>query len=109
MRELRIADLRHRVTLEEVSYLDDGGGGAQEVWTALGVMWAHIKPVSGSEDYEAERERGEKRYELYMRYRADISPKHRFRYDGRIFEIIATLNLDQRSRWLKCDLREKDI
>ena len=52
--DIRIGDLRHRLTLEMVVRADDGCGGAEENWVAIGEMWgAPLELNAFIEDFKA--------------------------------------------------------
>ncbi len=106
---IKIGNLRQRVSIEEPLRTGDGGGGAQESWVELAQVWAQIRPLNGSERAEADGIAGKVSHEIVMRFRADIAPEHRLFYDGRIFDIRAVLDLDERRRFLRCLVEERDL
>ncbi len=104
-----IGSLRHRLALEEVSRTSDGGGGATETWSTVASVWASITPASGSEAVAAERIAGQISHVVHIRYRAGVIPAMRFRLGNRLFEIAASIDIDERRRFLKCLCRERDL
>ena len=74
--EVRIGDLRHRLTLEEVVRQDDGSGGADETWVALDDLWAAVRPMSGTEREISDQLAGRVTHEIWVRYRAGVKPQH---------------------------------
>jgi SPP1 family predicted phage head-tail adaptor len=103
----RIGALRHRVTLESVVRLADGGGGAHVSWLPVAEIWAGIMPVSGSEIVSGEAVSGRVSHEIFIRHRAGVEPAMRFRYGARLFEIVAVMDRDERRRLLRCLCREE--
>ncbi|SNT38051.1 head-tail adaptor protein [Antarctobacter heliothermus] len=39
--------LNRRLTLEALQRVSDGAGGFEETWSALGTLWATVKPRTG--------------------------------------------------------------
>jgi hypothetical protein len=46
------SDLRHRLTLAELSRVTDDGGGFTESWVEVATIFADLRPISGSERVE---------------------------------------------------------
>jgi SPP1 family predicted phage head-tail adaptor len=101
-----IADLRHRLVLEERAALADGGGGATESWTELAIIWAAIHQKSGREREAADRMGARATTEITIRHRAGVTTDMRFRLGTRHFNIRAVLDVEGRRRWLKCACEE---
>lgn len=104
-----IGGLRHRVTLEQPVRADDDGGGAVETWEAVAELWAKIAARSGKETVEADRLAGERKVDVTIRYREDVTPNMRFRLGARALDIRAVLDEDGRRRLLKCECVERDL
>lgn len=101
-----IADLRHRLVLEERVSVADGGGGATESWTELVTVWAAMYPKSGLEREAADRLGARAATDITIRYRSGVTTDMRFRLGTRHFNIRAVLDVDGRRRWLKCTCEE---
>lgn len=108
-REIRIGELRQRVTIERPERASDGGGGATESWLAVAVVWARLRPMTGEEAAEADALVGRVSHEVVIRYRTDLVPEMRFRRGSRLFDIRAALDLDERKRFLRCLVEERDL
>ena len=105
----RIGALRHRLILETSVRVPDGGGGADRTWQTLAEIWAAISPHRGTETIVAEAVSGRVLLAIHIRYRSDITPAMRFRFDTRIFEILAVFDADDRRRFLKCLVQERNL
>lgn len=101
-----IADLRHRLVLEERVSVADGGGGADESWTEVAIVWAALSQKSGQEREAADRAAARSTANIIIRYRASVTPDMRFRQGTRHFNIRAVLDVDGRRRWLTCACEE---
>ena len=49
MTEFRPSDLRHRLTLEQLSRVADEGGGFTENWVTVATLSADLRPIGGDE------------------------------------------------------------
>jgi len=99
---VRAGELRHRLTIEIPQRLSDGAGGAIVTWAQVASIWAHIKPVSARELRAAEQRAEKLTHKIILRYRSDINATMRLVGAGRIFNINAIINEDERDHWLVC-------
>ena len=104
-----IGALRHRLILEAPERTDDNGGGVTQTWSEIATLWASIKPLGGLELFEKDRLTGRLTHEIRIRYRTGVRPEMRFRQTGRVFQILAAIDLDERRRWLRCLCEERDL
>ena len=98
---MNAGQLRHRVTIQQLTRVEDEGGGYAEVWTEVATVWAAIKPLRGNERYEAQQIQSTLTHKVIMRYRAGIKPQMRILYGNRVFEIEAVIDVDERHKWLE--------
>ncbi len=105
----RAGALRHRVILESMNKVDDGGGGLSVVWEEVAPLWVAIKPLSGRERLGAGQYASRLTHEIILRYRTLALPEMRFRKGGRIFEITAVINVDEKNRWLRALCEEREL
>jgi SPP1 family predicted phage head-tail adaptor len=103
------SDLRHRLTLEELSRVADEGGGFTEDWVTVATLFADLRPIGGDERYEADRLAGRVTHEASLRYRSGVVPAMRFRKGVRIFHIVSVVDVDERKRWLNCLCEEREL
>lgn len=87
----------------------DDSGGAAETWEPVAELWAAVMSRSGKEAVLADRVAGERRVEVTIRYRDDVTPAMRFRLGERCFHVRAVLDEDGRRRFLKCQCEERDL
>ena len=105
MKQVGIGDLRHRVTVQQVARVGDGGGGASESWNAVATVWAAVLPLGGREELDGDVLSGALSHEIWMRHRDDVAADMRIVMASRIFEIRSVINVEERGRWLRlvCD------
>lgn len=109
MTEFSASDLRHRLTLEQLSRVTDEGGGFSESWVTVATLFADLRPIGGDERFEADRLAGRVTHRIVLRYRAGVVPAMRFRTATRIFHIAAAIDADERRRWLNCLCEEREL
>ncbi|MEQ1672838.1 MAG: phage head closure protein [Hyphomicrobium sp.] len=104
-----IGDLRHRVQIETAARTSDGGGGAVITWTQIAEVWAAIWPRSNDEQFESDRMAGKATHDIWIRFRSDVKPEMRIRFGARVFDVRGVIDVEDRSRWLKCPCVERDL
>ena len=109
MRMTRAGALRHRVILESMTKVDDGGGGLDIIWEEVAPLWVAIKPKSGRERLGAGQYASRLTHEITLRYRTLALPEMRFRKGSRIFEIVAVINVDEKNQWLRALCQEREL
>lgn len=109
MRDIRISDLRDRVTIERVSLVDDGGGGVEESFVPVAEVWASVRALSGDERVEADAISGSLTHEIHLRWRGDVGPDMRINAGGRIIDLKVVMDPDDRQRLLRCFGEERDL
>lgn len=93
--------LRHRVTIQELVRADDGYGGIIETWQDVATVWAAVEPLRGSERYRAQQVQAELSHKVTMRYQAGVKPQMRLLHNGRVLNIEAVIDVEERHRWLE--------
>lgn len=98
-------DLRHRVELQAASTTRDRVGGLVTTWATLATVWAKVEPMSARESWWRQQMNAAAAWKISLRYRADLTTKHRIVYDGRTFEVRGVTDPDQGKRYLElaCD------
>lgn len=100
------SDLRHRVTIEAMTPTRDAVGGLSgATWTPVANVFASIEPASASERWQQQRMQAEAFWKIGIRYRPDVTTKHRVTFSGRVFNIRSVVDQDMRKRFLmlSCD------
>ncbi len=99
------SDLDRRIELQAVTTSKDEVGGLVETWTTFATVWAQVRQASGREAWYRQQMNASGAWTIGIRWRRDLTTKHRVRYDGRTFEIRAVTDENQRRRhlMLACD------
>lgn len=93
-------ELRHRITIQQVTEDRDALGGTSEAWSEFAQAWAAVEPIKGREYFGAQQVNSEVTHRVRLRYREGIRSQMRVQFHGRIFGIEAVLNIDERNREL---------
>lgn len=89
-------ELRHLVVIQDRSLAQDSFGGQLRNWTDFISARAAVKPLTGRELELAQAIAAETSHQVTLRYRAGITPAQRLIYAGRIFNIHAVIDVDER-------------
>ena len=106
---MRSGRLDKRVTIQQLvtgSPTQNAGGEQEDVWTTVHTVWASVRPLRGRELFAAQQINSEISSTVQIRYRAGITSKMRLSYDGRLFDILAVVNPDERNEQLVLSVRE---
>ncbi|MDH3264219.1 MAG: head-tail adaptor protein [Paracoccaceae bacterium] len=104
--------LNRRLVLEAPERVPDGAGGYTEVWTALGELWAEVRPGTGRESAGEFLTLSAVPYRIIVRAApvgavSRPKPEQRFREGGRVFLITAVTEHDPRGHYLVCFASEE--
>ncbi len=89
--------LRQRITIQAESEAADGMGGSTVSWVNVATVWAELLPLrTGAVERLNEFQLSERiTHRIVMRYRNDVTAKHRISYAGRVFNIRAVRNVEE--------------
>lgn len=99
--DLTAGKLRHTITIEREQSTSDGAGGSYLTWTTVATPRAFIKPMSGGERLQAMRLEATVTHRIFIRYRDDLLTSDRINFNGRLMQIRALINLEERNRWIE--------
>lgn len=91
---IRAGELNRRIALQSVTRTADEGGGATSAWATFATVWAKVEPLDGRERYEAQQVESAVNHRVTIRYRADVTARHRVLYGSRALAIRAVLSPD---------------
>lgn len=99
--EITAGKLRHTITIEREESTSDGAGGSYLTWSTVATPRAFIKPMSGGERLQAMRLEATVTHRIFIRYRDDLLTSDRINFNGRLMQIRALINLEERNRWIE--------
>ena len=98
--------LRHRVIIESVSQVQDSLGDTTDTWSTVDTVSASITPTTGNERSENNQVVAQTTHKIVIRAYSALTPKHRFKFDTRIFGILRVLDFDERGVMMICMCKE---
>lgn len=103
---MKIGDLRHRITLQELVTGQDEAGQPVDMWQDVATVWASVEPLRGTEYWAAAQVQAERTVRIRIRYRPGIRPDMRVLYAGRVFNIQSIIDPEERHRELQLMCKE---
>lgn len=100
--------LDRRITLEQVSRTQNGKGEPIETWSTLAEVWAEAREPTGRELFAAEQRTAQIDRVFTLRWRDDLTPDHRIRYGGQIYDIDSIVEIG-RKEGLKVHARVRRV
>lgn len=98
--------LNRRLTLEAPVENADGAGGVTRSYSAIATLWAQVTPVTAERAFEAAKFGARVTHRIGIRFSDDITTRHRFREENRIFRIVSLRDRDGRKRFLQIEAEE---
>lgn len=89
--------LRHKIEIQVESTAQNAYGEPTQVWSNyIPSIYASVDPISGKEYFSSQIVNAEVTHKIRIRYRGDIHPKMRVKFDGRYFDIISVIDWEER-------------
>lgn len=82
-------------------------GEVTSTFQEFATVQAAIRPMSGREREKAQHLHAEVTHKISMRFLENVTPKMRILFGTRVFDIIDTLNIDERGRYLELTCQEE--
>ncbi len=102
-----IGDLNRRLVLLAPVESDDGEGGVTRSYNAVTTLWAQVVPQAARADFAAGSLGAALRYAIVIRYRDDVSTRHRLQDGDAVYRIVAARASADR-RFLEIDAEERE-
>jgi len=97
-------DLDQRVTFMRVVLTPDGAGGYTSVPTAIGTVWALVKPLSARERSAFGSIEASGIYRCVIRNRQDLREDDTLSWNGELWNIRAILQAGRRAPYLELQI-----
>lgn len=113
---MRISKLQQRISVQRRSSTLDAYGQEINSWTTIGTVWAEVKPLSGKEKMRSNAMVVESQltHQVTVRYSELFLPSieadaWRILFGTRIFNITASMNVDEASKYIIFDCTEGSL
>lgn len=94
--KLRIGSMRHRVDVLAPTQNPTGLAGETEVeYPQVASRWCSITNLSVAEGEWGDEQTASASHMIRMRYFTGLTPQHRLRFQGREFNIVGPVNVDE--------------
>ena len=103
---MEIGDLRHRITLQNLTTSISENGFELEVWEDYKTIWAAVSNLHGREYYAAAAVQAENTVKFTIRYLPGLDTAMRISFREKIYDIKAIDNIKYRNRFLEIKARE---
>jgi len=88
------------MTLQREQLSPDGGGGGDLAWSNIATVSGSIKPLTSYVQLRGMQLEAKVSHRITIRHRAGITAKDRVAFDGRVFNIRAAIDPDERKHFL---------
>jgi SPP1 family predicted phage head-tail adaptor len=99
--------LNRRLVLEAPVETADGAGGVIRSFAALTTVWAAITPAGARGDFVADDAGATVTHRIVIRWRTDLTARHRARLGERIFRFVSLRDQDGAGRFLLIEAEER--
>lgn len=98
--------LRERLVLEAPAESGDGVGGVTRTFADVATLWADVTPLSARDTVMADRALARVTHRIRIRWRSDVTTRHRLRIGARLFHIVALREAEAARRFLLIEAEE---
>lgn len=98
--KVKVGELRHRVTIQATTAVQDTSASYAESWNDVATVWARVRPMNGREYYAMQQAQSSVSHEVVVRFRRGVTTANRLKLDSRIFDIEGVVNYDERNEWM---------
>jgi SPP1 family predicted phage head-tail adaptor len=84
---IHVGEMTELIELHSLTSTSDGMGGSTQAWAKYADVWAHIRPLSGSEREGAMRTEGTAKHLIVIRNRDDVRDTHKIVWGARELNI----------------------
>lgn len=103
---MEIGDLRHRITLQQLTTSVNDNGFEVETWEDFKTVWAAVSNLHGREYYAAAAVQAENTVKFTIRYLEGLNTTMRILFQGRQYNITALDNIKYRNRYIEIKATE---
>jgi SPP1 family predicted phage head-tail adaptor len=94
--KLNPGDLRHRITIQTFTESSNDYNEPVKTWATFATVWASVSPLIGREYFASQQITAEVTGKIRMRYLEGVTPKMRVLFSGKIYDIAAVIDIEER-------------
>jgi SPP1 family predicted phage head-tail adaptor len=99
---MNIGKLNKRLAIQSAIETRGNSGQVIKLWTTDDIRWGWIEPLQGKEAQTVKQVEASTTHRITIRYYSGLSTQHRFMYAGRIFDILAIIDQDEKHEQMQC-------
>lgn len=98
-----LAQLNRRIEIQskQPTGETDAMGGIISDWVTVASPWCNLTPMTGREQYRADKLNATGMTRVIMRYRTDINESMKVLYRGTEYQIRSIIDIEERRQWLE--------
>jgi len=85
---MKTGKLDQQIVIQSLTETSDGGSLSRS-WSTLATVFGHVMTQRGSEAFEAARVNARETIRVMIRYRSDVTTKHRIQWASQSYDITA--------------------
>jgi SPP1 family predicted phage head-tail adaptor len=101
-----IGQFRHRIKIQRYTAVQNSLGEEEKTWVDDCKIWASVEPLKGREFFKAQTINAEVTTKITIRYREGISSKMRVVFEGRNFDILSVMKVEERKKEIELMCKE---
>lgn len=95
------ARLNRKITLQQATLTADTVGGYVKSWNDMADIWAEVTPLRGQEALQGMQLQASQAVRFVIRWRSGVTAAMRISYNGRIYNIRAVINPQEKFEMLE--------
>jgi SPP1 family predicted phage head-tail adaptor len=104
---MNASKLNKRITITRpITTISASGQQTITEWEPFAQAWANVRPLRGTEKFEANQIGNTVTHKITVRYRDDIDEGMRLCYDQKELDIKTIINVREENRWLEIEAVE---
>ena len=102
---MRTGKLDQQIVIQSLTETSNGGSLSRS-WSTLATVFGHVMTAKGNEAFQAARVNADETIRVTIRYRADVTTKHRIQWQSQNYDITAVDRSGRRDGelWLTAQL-----
>jgi SPP1 family predicted phage head-tail adaptor len=98
--------LDQRITIQSLTETQNSLGETVNSYSTVATVWGRVVTERGTEAFESARVNARETVRVEIRYRSDVTDKHRIQWNGYNYNIVYTDRTKRREgdMWLTCEL-----
>lgn len=105
-------EMRERITIQDQTATIDTDGSQTTAWANIATtptVWARLSAKDSKEELIGGRSQAHRDWDVFIRYRSDLTTKMRIVWRGRYLSVKGIINPDERMRYTRLECSEMNL